>query len=268
MKPEHNGAPGKVPVKLETNTETEPGKPILPETNTETTAETNPEGKTWQKSRSAQVNHFIDNIGQAPPHIRKRLKELDALGPKSGKRQKKGEMITEFCKHDSWDTPFFAQYTFTEEEDSSSKVKPWVSWAKFKEIEGETIAEIMWKTGKTTHRLHSSISSVDDPAYKDIDQRELYQFQAMQETSAHVSRSTKGKKMEEGGILDNTETEEAVRLFGACELDNQEGGSSAKSQFRKLPPPPKDESKEPGGVFSEIAGQGKISTHFKGLLLL
>ena len=91
-----------------------------------------PLGKTHDKSRSAQVNHFISNTPFAPPHIQKRLQEIDDMPARSGKRQCKGQMISEFCKHDDWNTPYFKQFARSEEINGAHKEKPWVSWDEFK----------------------------------------------------------------------------------------------------------------------------------------
>ena len=78
-----------------------------------------------QMNRSTARNKFHDasRRGEVPPCAEKRLEQIDGMGPKSNKRALRTEIIDEYCKKLTFDTPYFKQSAkmFTADEDINEK---------------------------------------------------------------------------------------------------------------------------------------------------
>ena len=204
-------------------------------------------GRTSKLTRSAQVNHFLKNIKDAPPGIRARHQEIEDLPPRSNKRALKGEMISEFCASDSWTSPFFQKYHRVEDVSESSNNDTWISWSAFKQAQGDACADIQWKAGSCTWRLNPALKGKPEDYPEVEDKRELYQFKNKVESVNNIQRSTRGKDMEDKKQLDAGEDTSSMHNT-MLELAGyiQEGSHSAKVKPQKpaVPPPEKDESKD------------------------
>ncbi len=141
------------------------------------------------------MNFFHDNLRNAPKFILDKLAEIDKMPPRAGKRKQKGEIIDEFNKHKTWETPLFRKWGMATKTAEDSHAGIWVTWEKYCQEEGKESAELQWKQGSCVTRQHKRIdkSKVEDGT----DERLLLQFRLDVDTETDKNNVTRGSELVE-----------------------------------------------------------------------
>ena len=204
-----------------------------------------PQGKKVDASRSAQINYYLSQgVPTMPESIKRRLEIIDQ-GPNA--KKKKGEIISEWIKHDSWVSPFFQAMKTINETTESKKFSPWVCWDEYQKREGPTVANIAWEgrhtAGKLIWRLNPKISKLED--HPGVDERDLCQFKYTEESTTHAQASVSSTSMSEKHRMTPDEGNKLSNKMSDMANDIASGSiASATGSVKRKQDKPKDESED------------------------